>query len=108
MRWLPPIECPECHRKIESIDTDQRPGTAMGYESCHRFCTGCGLGFSNASTDDVGKLRRIYQNPFGNVPDYIAEGHQQVLDRALNERHRKQKKLVFASEISEDHVTWTV
>jgi hypothetical protein len=80
----------------------------MGYASCLRRCEDCGFGFSNARTAEIDRLTIVYRNPFGNIPDYIAAGHDEVLRQALNRINRPAKLLKFTSSRSEDHLTWTV
>ncbi|MFZ5448932.1 MAG: hypothetical protein ACOZFS_09890 [Thermodesulfobacteriota bacterium] len=80
----------------------------MGYASCLRRCEDCGFGFSNARTAEIDRLTIVYRNPFGNIPDYIAAGHDEVLRQALNRINRSAKLLKFTSSKSEDHLTWTV
>ena len=112
LTYLPDITCPSCGRTIKSRGyvPNSRGGaaSASGYESCLRQCPPCGLGFSNAKHDQVDTLTLIYRDPFWNVPDFIADGHRDVLSGALNVVNRPSKLLKFASVKSEDHVTWTV
>jgi hypothetical protein len=68
----------------------------------------CGIGLSNAKTDNLDRLTVIYRDPFANLPDWLREGCEQTLDHALNVNHRRAKKTKFMSSRSEDHVTWTV
>jgi len=112
MLKLPSIRCPGCGRTIESRQYNPvasgRPPTATGYVSCLRRCEGCGLGFSNARTAEVDRLTIVFRDPFTNIPDYIAAGHNEVLRQALNRINRPAKLLKFTSSKSEDHLTWTV
>jgi hypothetical protein len=80
----------------------------MGYDSCLRRCEGCGFGFSNAMTAEIGRITIVYRDPFGNIPDYIAAGHDEVLGQALNRINRPSKRMKFMSSKSEDHLTWTL
>jgi hypothetical protein len=112
MARLPSIHCPGCGRSIESRPytpgASGRPPTARGYDSCLRRCEGCGLGFSNARTAEIDRLTIVFRDPFGNIPESIAAGHEEVLSKALNLGNRPAKCLKFTSAKSEDHLTWTV
>ncbi len=50
----------------------------------------------------------LYRNPFLDVPESIADGHESVLAQAFNLINRPSKVAKFASVNSEDHVTWTL
>ena len=112
MAKLPPIVCPGCGRRLESKEfSPTRRGWAHhagNYDSCLRRCENCGYGFSNANTDQADQLTIVYRNPFWNVPNSIAEGHEFALEYAMNIVNRSSKREKFASSKSEDHVTWTV
>lgn len=112
MTKLPSVRCPRCGRILESDEftPNTRGGAhrASDYRSCLRRCDVCGIGLSNANTDDTDRLTIIYYDPFANLPDWIREGCEQTLAQALNVRNRRAKQTKFASSKSEDHVTWTV
>ena len=112
MAKLPAIDCPRCGKKVKSKEftPSSRGGAhhASNYDSCLRRCERCGYGFSNANTDQTDRLTIIYRNPFWNVPNFIAEGHEYVLEQAINAMNRPSKREKFASSKSEDHVTWMV
>jgi hypothetical protein len=112
MARLPAVHCPTCKRWLESDEftPNARGGAyrASGYESCLRRCQACGIGLSNANTDDLERLTVIYRDPFAGLQAWVKEGWDETLEQALNANHRPAKRTEFASSNSEDHVTWTV
>jgi hypothetical protein len=109
---LPPLKCPGCGRTIESAEFTRSAhggaSNATTYRSCLRKCEACGLGFSNANSNDPESLTRIFQNPFSSIPRFVADGCEEALAKAMNIRNRRPKADKFASSESEDHVTWTL
>jgi hypothetical protein len=112
MDKLPSVNCPECNRLIvsEEFVPNARGGAkrASGYDSCLRRCETCGIGLSNANTDDCDKLTIIYRDPFINLPDWLKIGYKETLSQALNVKHRSAKLTEFHSSHSEDNITWTI
>jgi len=112
MARLPLIHCPICSQPLESdeFEPSARGGArrASDYQSCLRRCDRCGIGLSNAKTDDVKKLAIIYRDPFASLPNELREGCEETLEQALNFRNRPTKRVKFASSNSEDRVTWSV
>lgn len=112
MARLPSVPCPQCDRilKSDEFKPNAQGGArrASGYESCLRRCDDCGIGLSNANTDDLERLTIIHRDPFARLPDWLREGWQETMDQALNVRNRPKKKARFGHSTSEDHVTWTV
>lgn len=109
---LPEIVC-ECGCVVESEEYASEPkqeGAPMAttYEICLRRCERCGIGYSNAQTEDVSKLTQILRDPFSGIPPRIAEGAMLTLENAFNVQNRPSKKGKFSSMNSEDHVTWVI
>ena len=77
---------------------------ASSFASCLRKCDACGIAVSNAR----GQAITIYRDPRDNVPEQVREDVLDVLAHALNIDNRGKKHEKFASENSEDAVTWTV
>jgi Holliday junction resolvase-like predicted endonuclease len=109
---LPTLTCPSCSQTIVSDEyqpvSGKRAPNAQGYLSCLRRCEPCGLGFSNAFTDQADKLQRIHRDPLASLPAEIQAGACEVLGQSLNDINRSSKLLKFASEGSEDHLTWVI
>jgi hypothetical protein len=112
MARLLSVPCPKCKKLLESREfmPNARGGArrASDFESCLRRCEVCGIGLSNANTDDVSRLTIIYHDPFASLPDWIREGCERALAQALNVRNRRTKWIRMASSKSEDHATWIV
>lgn len=112
MARLLSVPCPKCKKLLESREfmPNARDGArrASDFQSCLRRCEVCGIGLSNANTDDLDRLTIIYRDPFASLPDWIREGCEQTLAQALNVKNRRVKQAKFASSKSEDHITWTV
>ncbi len=108
MSRLPSIQCPECNSKLEDVAPEAKSKSAVDYSTCRRRCEKCGLGFSNAQTDNIKKLTTIYRNCFTGIPAEIAEGYERVLAQAFNEKARTSKAKRFTFSTSEDHATWSV
>lgn len=77
---------------------------ASSFASCLRKCKACGIAVSNAR----GQAITIYRDPRDNVPEQVRGDVLDVLARVLNIDNRCKKHEKFASENSEDAVTWTV
>jgi hypothetical protein len=79
------------------------PPQTNGYEDCLRTCGPCGIGLSNGQ-----QPVRIFHNRLNNIPEEVRENCNQTLENAINIRNRPNKLKKFASENSEDAVTWSV
>src|ERR1700733_12635533 len=98
------IACPTCGIPLGSIKLSSRPPRATSFESCLRKCEPCGVGVSNASTDQT----FIYQNPLHNIPEEARSGALTALKGALNQTNLESKVQKFGFSTSEDALTWTV
>jgi hypothetical protein len=107
---LPSIICPECNSAIAAVDLPigQPAPIARTLNHCLRKCPSSGIGFSNQNTSDVKRLTRIYNSPAAMWPDEINAMCGEVIDLALNETNRENKRNRLCFSTSEDHVTWTI
>jgi hypothetical protein len=62
------------------------------------------VGWSNGATAP----RRIWRDPFDNVPSEVRPGLEEAIAQALNVLKREVKRAQLASARSEDAITWSV
>ena len=103
---LPASDCPVCGRPMTGRThlEGSRIRAAAKYSDCHRRCTVCRVGYSNATTNPT----LIYSDSLSNVPLEVRRDALQTLHNALNIRCRVPKIRRFGYSTSEDAVTWTV
>jgi hypothetical protein len=99
-----PMRCCVCGKTIRP-DTTIAAKAPSSIADCMYRCV-CGVAYSNAR--DPSERTLIWPTPEQNVPDEVAFGPGEALDRAVNVRNRKMKRWKFAFETSEDAVTWTI
>lgn len=100
------MQCRSCGQRIEPrVQYLPNRQPASCYLDCLYQCN-CGAGYSN---DRIEKNRKLILRDYRkNIPEEVREGIDCVLCKALNVLNRSSKKNKFASENSEDAVTWTV
>jgi hypothetical protein len=101
-RPLPHVACPLCGTVLQAC-----PGRIVSAENwldCHRRCSICRVGISNARRNPT----IIFDDPRLNVPHEVRNGVLQTLSLALNVRNRENKKTKFGFSTSEDALTWTL
>lgn len=103
---LPDKECPNCNAKMtnDSIGYTEEIKAAHKYDDCLRKCHSCHIGYSNAA--DRPKI--IFENYLDNIPEGISGSLEEVLEKSINKRNRKSKKIKIGFSTSEDALTWVV
>lgn len=102
-----PMSCRLCQKKLTAtVSDDSAVGRASCYSDCIYKCSFCGVGYSNARHEADRRL--IWDDYSKNVPTEVRDDLATVLSRSLNVRNQKSKLHKFASEKSEDAVTWTI
>jgi hypothetical protein len=92
------IECPLCHKEMEEFE---KSTTQAGkYQDCYRRCESCRIGASNAKKAHT----YIYESFQKNLPEWVGN-IDYVLEHAINETHRTDKKNKIAFFNSEDALT---
>jgi hypothetical protein len=104
-----PMKCRVCQRVIKP---NASLGASLGRrlaitsrDDCIYLCE-CGAAYSNARKEDEREL--IAASPEANVPKQVRPGLVEALERALNHRGRRKKRMQFCFETSDGAVTWTV
>lgn len=102
-----PETCRRCGGVISFIGTSGADRTAAtSYATCLYECESCRTRYSNAR--DPQQRTAFAAQPRDNVPLEIGGGLAKVLDGAINDANRRNKREKFCAETSEDAVTWTV
>lgn len=83
-----------------------RRRAATSYATCLYECRNCATRYSNAR--DPERRTAFVARPTDNIPAEIGAGLLDVLDRAMNDSNRSNKREKFCAETSEDAITWTV
>jgi hypothetical protein len=78
--------------------------SAENWLDCHRRCSICRVGVSNARRNPT----ILFDDPRLNVPHGVRDGILETLSLAMNVRNRENKKRKFGFSTSEDALTWTL
>jgi len=99
--------CRKCRGSLRFNPNVKIGSRATDYDNCHAYCDICRIGISNSR--DRERRTYICEMLADNLADPQSEDrYLQVMERALNQRNRKNKIRRAKFEKSEDTLTWSV
>jgi hypothetical protein len=99
--------CRKCRGSLRFNPNVKIGSRATDYDNCHAYCDVCRIGISNSR--DRERRTYICEILADNLADpQSEERYLQVMERALNQRNRKNKIRRAKFEKSEDTLTWSV